>query len=846
MPSPAGSQNVRSQSAPSAMSVLPPPLAERTRPIGTHPENGAGRYVLYWMRTAVRGHENPALDVALWLANARRLRVLVYHAVSERYPYASDRHHTFILQGARDVARELAARGIPYALHVERPLHRGPHLRTLAEQALVVVTEDFPLDPLRGWTQALAEHAPVVAVDTACVVPMKLVGRAYERAFAFERATKALRAGRLEAAWVDVEPALAMRPPELPFANVDAETMDIPELVAAAAIDHSVGPVAHTRGGSVAGYARFDAFVAGALGDYHRTRNDPLAGEGHGVSRMSAYMHYGHVSPMRIARAAAKVGGRGAEKYLDELLTWRELAYAFAAFSSGVSTLDALPEWARATLSSHASDPRAMTPSWETLARGGTGDALWDAAQASLRIHGELHNNTRMTWGKALLKWTRDPQSALATLIELNHRYALDGRDPASYGGILWCLGQFDRPFSPEEPIVGTVRPRETSAHERRLDVAGYGARCRAPACRLARVVVVGAGLSGLACARTLADHGLMVTVVDKGTRPGGRATSRHHGADVFDHGAQFFTARSEWLLRHVTSWEADGVVARWTPRLVQTRGARARKAQPWWVGTPSMGALAAHLAEGLDIKQATKVTSLSRTNGGMWSILATGPDGNPVPPLLADALVVALPAAQASLLLGAVDREWASVPASAKQTPCWAVMLTARGVGDLGGDVFEDGQGPIAWAAREASKPGRAGFVHDGESEVGEERWLLHASAEWSEAHLDAAPDAVAQALTEAFLLQHGVVSRARVLRVRAHLWRYAQGQLQQPRGALFDATTLLAVCGDWVNGSRVEGALTSGVAAAGQLLGVLSERDEPSERHDERAGRGSVVSGG
>jgi hypothetical protein len=174
------------------------------------------------------------------------------------------------------------------------------------------------------------------------------------------------------------------------------------------------------------------------------------------------------------------------------------------------------------------------------------------------------------------------------------------------------------------------------------------------------------------------------------------------------------------------------------------------------------MGALAAHLSGGLDIKQGTKVTSLSRDSGGTWSILATGPDGNAVPPLLADALVVTLPAAQSALLLGAVDSEWSRVAASAKQTPCWAVMLTTRGVGDLGGDVFEDAQGPIAWTCREASKPGRAGAVQDGESGVGEERWLLHASAAWSEAHLDAAPELVAQALSEAFLLQHGALVRA------------------------------------------------------------------------------------
>lgn len=357
------------------------------------------------------------------------------------------------------------------------------------------------------------------------------------------------------------------------------------------------------------------------------------------------------------------------------------------------------------------------------------------------------------------------------------------------------------------------------------------------------RVVIVGAGLAGLACARTLVDQGCWVTLVDKGRRPGGRATSRHDGPDVFDHGAQFFTARSEWLRRHVTSWEADGIVARWMPRLVQTRGARARKAEPWWVGTPSMGALAAHLARGLDLQQGTKVTSLARTEHGTWSIQATGPDGDAVPPLVADALVVTLPAAQSALLLGAIDRESARVAASVKQTPCWAVMLTARFVGDLDGDVFEDGRGPIAWAAREASKPGRAGAVQDGrEPEGGEERWLLHASVAWSEAHLDAAPDAVARTLTEAFLSQHGALARVEVVRVRAHLWRYAQGHLPEAPGTLFDASTRLAVCGDWVNGSRVEGALTSGVAAAGRLLAVVRGHEEPSGSN----GSTSLASGG
>ncbi len=810
------------------MSVLPPHLQERTRRIGSRPENASGTFVLYWMRTAVRGHENPALDVALTLANARHVPVLVYHALSERYPFASDRHHTFILEGARDVARELSARGIPYAFHLERPGHRGPHLRRLAERAVAVVTEDFPVAPLRGWTDAVAAHALVAAVDTACVVPMKLVARAYDRAFAFERATRALRAARLRAPWVDVDPARPMSAPELPFVPVDLETAELPELVASAQIDHSVGPVAHTRGGSVAGYARFASFVERGLSAYARRRNDPLAVDSAGdagVSRMSAYLHYGHVSPMRLARTAAAAGGSGAEKYLDELLTWRELAYAFAAHGPAVDTLEAIPGWARATLAAHALDPRPSTPSWETLARSLTGDALWDAAQASLRIHGELHNNVRMTWGKKLLEWTRDPAAALALLVDLNHRYALDGRDPASYGGILWCLGQFDRPFAPERPVLGLVRPRPTAEHARRLDVSAYAGRCTRPASGLAvHVVVVGAGLSGLACARTLSDHGVTVTLVDKGRAPGGRASSRHEDGRTFDHGAQFFTARGEWLQRRVRSWEADGVVAPWRPRVVQTGGARPRRAQTWWVGTPDMGAVARHLARGLDVRTSPRATAITRGADGTWSVAMTGSGGaGELPPVAADALVVALPAAQAAeLLLGAHDR-LASAAAAATQTPCWAVMVTLRGAPDLDADVFEDAEAPIAWAAREASKPGRA-------ASGDEERWLLHASPAYSAAYLEDRPEDVGQALVETFLASRGLPTSA-VVHVRGHRWRYAQGHLPESPGALFDPESRLALCGDWVNGSRVEGALMSGVAAAGRLLGIIAaEKGRPT----------------
>ena len=145
----------------------------------------------------------------------------------------------------------------------------------------------------------------------------------------------------------------------------------------------------------------------------------------------------------------------------------------------GLESLERLPKWARDSLQAHDSDPRTAVYDWERLARGKTGDVLWDAAQHALLIHGELHNNLRMTWGRALLNWTRSPEQALRVMIDLNHRYALDGNDPNSYGGLLCCLGLFDRPFSPERPVFGAVRTRSSAAHAQRLDLSRYRQRIR-------------------------------------------------------------------------------------------------------------------------------------------------------------------------------------------------------------------------------------------------------------------------------------------------------------------------------------------------------------------------------
>ncbi|MEL7498254.1 MAG: FAD-dependent oxidoreductase [Planctomycetota bacterium] len=802
---------------------LPEHLAERSRFHSANSVNRRGSFVLYWMRNALRADENPALDVARVIADSLSVPLLVYQGLSEHYRFASDRHHTFILQGAKDVQRQLAELGVSYAFHLATPADRLPHLVTLATDACVVVTEDMPVDPPRHFLDRLLHRCdtPVVTVDTACVVPMRLVQKPHTRAFKFRSATKKLYQQRVSKRW----PSQNIQTPEfeldrLPFDPVELQTASIPELVARCEIDHTVGPIVDTVGGSTAGYRRWNQFRQKKLARYARTRNNALVD---GVSRMSAYLHYGMVSPMRLARDADEFDNAGGEKYLDELLIWRELAYAFCFYRKDHDQWTAIPDWAQATLSSHADDPRDQIYSWEELARGQTDDSLWNVAQQSLLRHGELHNNVRMTWGKAILNWTETPQEALLQIINLNHRYALDGRDPASYGGILWCLGQFDRPFDPEQSVIGTVRPRPTRVHAKRLNIEAYqkhiaSLRIDSPP----RIAVIGAGISGLIAARTLTDQGLEVTVFDKGRGVGGRMSTRRTDFGHFDHGAQYFTARDSRFQKYVESWIHMGLVSQW-PDLKRSADQRIvvlekgqiqseSKSSDRFVAVPGMSALCKHLAQGLNIHLNTRVSNVddSGTSVELFDF-ERGSLGS------FNHLVVTAPAAQAVELLGAF-------PTLVKQinpiemNPCWAAMASFdRPVTDQWVGAFLHGSF-LSWTARNSSKPGRPSTY---------ENVVIHASPEWTSEHWEDDPEKVANEMLEEFWRVTGVTIQTPI-HLSAHRWKYAIPVEPSAQRCFLDSSGRVIAAGDWASGSRVEGAFLSGMSAAGRVLGQVFTGDE------------------
>ncbi|MEM7227647.1 MAG: FAD-dependent oxidoreductase [Planctomycetota bacterium] len=807
----------------SMLGTLPVQLHERTIVMNDRDVRTTGEFVLCWLHHAVRDHENPVLDVAITLGNALKRPVLVYLGLAGAHPYNSDRHHMFILQGARDLVAGLRERGVASIVHCpDEPQHESP-IRALIRSCCLMVTEDFPVPPMSRWTVRHASDSPVAvaAVDSSCLMPMRMLERRFTRAFKFRDAAKREWAERIARPCEEVSSTaglLDLSGVESHCKTVDFSSEVLHERIARCTIDHGIPPVQGVVGGSCAGYRQWTAFLQHGLKSYAKRRNNAL--DTAGVSQLSPYLHYGHVSPFRIAREANAVGGAGSEKFLDELLVWRELAFNFCAYTSPdvLESLDALPDWARKSLRRHADDTRHEVLSHETLARGTTGDPLWDAAQMSLLRLGSLHNNVRMTWGKAIPGWTPCPDTALRMLIDLNHRYALDGNDPNSYGGLLWCLGQFDRPFDPPTRILGSVRARSTEQHAERLDPAAFGRSIEVRAAGALRIAVIGGGIAGLSCARVLHDQGMDVTVFDKGRGFGGRTSTRRTplpcGSTAhFDHGAPFFTANDDRFQRVVRSWIQDGHVAPWRGRVAGAGDAMSDAVR--LVGTPGMNAICRHLGSDLDVQFNVRVTGLTRAAAG-WTLTCDGDlsfGGF-------DVVVCAMPADQTRALLQPVASDLATAMDQIVTSPTWVGMVAIRGPIDALPDMmlFDD-HNVLAKVVCDSNKPGRGAS--------GVTNFVAHTMPAWTREHLEDDREAVANLIRDALLevLEASAsqsISVSDVVHQAAHRWRFAQCVQVHDNDCVADFDMRVVICGDGFRGHGVEAAWLSGQAAAGRCLAM------------------------
>jgi deoxyribodipyrimidine photo-lyase len=501
----------------------------RVRHCNDHTTPARGQYVLYWMTMYRRLQHNHALDYALHMARSLGVPLVIFEAVKLNYPWASARFHQFLLEGMADnhaAAAKLRATYWPCVETTEHPTHGL--VRKLCEKARLLVTDDYPQFIIPAQIHAVATRVtiPVHAVDGNSFIPLALLGKTVGAAahlrprmhklFTHAWENQASPAPDFDGVALKADaPFLVWQPP----ADVAAFVAELP-------IDQSVNAVNGARGGASSGRKLLKQFLAKKLSRYDAERNQPDDPKANSASGLSAHLHYGHLSIQEVIRDTlgpdwspnelnlktrnkddffcrdANVNG-----FLDEAITWRDVGFQWhftrmaehRALQGTVSTVKpgsqshynfssndyaplpnagtlagVLPPWALATLVKHQSDQREYEYSFDDFEQAATHDKLWNAAQVELRHTGRIHNYLRMLWGKKVLEWSATPEDAYRTLETLNNKYALDGRDPNSYTGILWCFGLFDRPWPPERAVFGNVRFMSSVNTAKKFDLDGY------------------------------------------------------------------------------------------------------------------------------------------------------------------------------------------------------------------------------------------------------------------------------------------------------------------------------------------------------------------------------------
>ena len=363
---------------------------------------------------------------------------------------------------------------------------------------------------------------------------------------------------------------------------------------------------------------------------------------------------------------------------------------------------------------------------------------------------------------------------------------------------------------------------------------AAYDAPLPAPS-RPYHIAIIGAGMAGTACARTLVQAGFRVSVFEQEAQAGGRMGHVDTANGSFDAGVQFFTVRDPRFAQALDT-TVPGLCRPWSATTIVVldetgkKVARPNGKEHHWVACPGMGDLvrawAAPLAQHGMLHTRTQVQALERDslNPDQWQLRVASPDDAPNVYAGFDAVVLAIPAPAATQLLrGSGVQSPLTVPLSeVEMAPCWTMMLSfpqamQPGVTTLGPDwnVASSTHHRIAWLARESSKPGRSL----------KERWTVHASAEWSLKHLNDSPARVLAKLHKAFTEVTGI--RVQPSHMDVRLWPHARTTTPLGLSFAWDSHEQFGVCGDWCVGMRVEDAFLSGLDLA---LAIADQVDNPA----------------
>jgi deoxyribodipyrimidine photo-lyase len=445
-----------------------------------------GDYILYWMQASVRSEYNHALEYAIELANKVKKPLFVFFGVTEDFPEANLRHYYFLLEGLAEAEAGLKKRKIKLICRFCDP---SKEVISLSKKACAVVCDRGYLRVQKQWRRHAAENikCAVYQVESEAIVP---VNEASDKEEFAARTLRPKITKKLEkyliappvnkvdisSIGLDIIAYFATGKGCKDLSSHNNAIIDLSDIGALitkmSSIDRSVFRSPYFKGGEAAALAAMEDFIETRLDTYDTMRNDPSLNH---LSHLSPYLHFGHISPLKIAIAIknSKAPAEAKEKFLEELIVRRELSFNFCEYNLRYDSHGSLPDWTVQTLDNGSKDKRPYIYETADLEYARTHDHCWNAAQLQMIVSGKMHNYMRMYWGKKIIEWTPDFRTAYKTALYLNNKYNLDGRDPNSFAGVAWCFGKHDRPWT-RRPIFGSIRYMNEAGLKRKFDMEAY------------------------------------------------------------------------------------------------------------------------------------------------------------------------------------------------------------------------------------------------------------------------------------------------------------------------------------------------------------------------------------
>lgn len=406
--------------------------------------------ILYLVSRAIRFKDNQALYTAQKKALNQNAQLICLFNYYPNYPYANLRNMHFLLSGLLEMSQKLNKHKIPLLFRQGNLIENINDLRNDFD-ITNIITEQHVLKPILKAHDLLSEYCysnmiEFLKVNTACVVPVD------ETSLKLEYAAKTIRPkimSKYKSYLLNFYP-IQIHPQSInieSFNQIQFNNFFTQNKLEEQSLSKLIP-------GEDAANAQLQHFIEHGLKNY-ANRNEY---DSQGQSYLSAYLHFGMLSPLKMIRDIENTQHENAPLFVEEALVRRELAENYCYYCKDYDSIKGAWTWAQNTLNQHINDPREYTYTLEQFEKAETHDDLWNFCQMKVVTDGYLHSYLRMYWAKMVLYWTNTPQDAIDLLIHLNDKYMLDGRDPNGYTGIMWSVAAVhDRPWF-DRPVIGLVR----------------------------------------------------------------------------------------------------------------------------------------------------------------------------------------------------------------------------------------------------------------------------------------------------------------------------------------------------------------------------------------------------